>query len=664
VSRGPKKKEKTLAKELGALLAKTLLPDLRSRAKAPAVDAVLRQRWEHERGEDRTAERFEDWADQLIEQVGAAWVLSCVFVRTLEDRGLVARRRIAGEGAADSEHYFYEIAPSLNARDYLLTVFKELSRFPGTEELLGPRGNPAWRLAPSGVAAQALLDFFRETKEDGSLRWTFGAPAAGGQGEEARAAESSTRFLGDLYQDLSESVRERYALLQTPDFVERFILGLTLDPAIREFGLEEVRVIDPTCGSGHFLLGAYERLFEARLAAKPGLDRRVHALAALEQVFGVDINPYAVAIARFRLTLAYIEKSGEKLGEVPKLPDNLVVADSLLYAAKGLQVELVERASSKKEWGDSLFTLENPGRANSVLSRGYHVVVGNPPYITCKDAKLREKYRKLYPRSAAGKYALAAPFTERFFQLAAPSGFVGLINANSFMKREFGKKLIEEVLPKLDLTHVIDTSGAYIPGHGTPTVILGGRNRKHVASKVRAVLGKRGEPETPAEPEKGKVWASIVGHLGEVGFENEYVSIAEVERATFEKHPWSLGGGGAAELKELLESRCEKCLGDIAQSIGISSVTGEDDVYLMPAEAASRLGIERARPMVIGETIRDWSLAANEVTVFPYDDHLDLLSIEGAAALECEVIGARAGRGLPRAPSGKTGAALAGAVSP
>src|SRR5207248_10843863 len=130
----------------------------------------------------------------------------------------------------------------------------------------------------------------------------------------------------------------------------------------------------------------------------------------------------------------------------------------------------------------------------------YHAVVGNPPYITCKDAALRETYRRLYPNSAAGKYALAAPFTERFFQLALDehegAGFIGLINANSFMKREFGKKLIEQAVPKLDLQRVIDTSGAYIPGHGTPTVLLSGRNRAPSGEPVRAVLGKRGEPET------------------------------------------------------------------------------------------------------------------------------------------------------------------------
>ena len=52
-----------------------------------------------------------------------------------------------------------------------------------------------------------------------------------------------------------------------------------------------------------------------------------------------------------------------------------------------------------------------------------------------------------------------------------------MITANSFMKREFGKKLIEKFLPSRDLTHVVDTSGAYVPGHGTPTVILFGRHQ-------------------------------------------------------------------------------------------------------------------------------------------------------------------------------------------
>jgi type I restriction-modification system DNA methylase subunit len=50
--------------------------------------------------------------------------------------------------------------------------------------------------------------------------------------------------------------------LQTPEFVEEFILDRTLEPAIAEFGPKEIRLIDPTCGSGHFLLGAFQRVLD------------------------------------------------------------------------------------------------------------------------------------------------------------------------------------------------------------------------------------------------------------------------------------------------------------------------------------------------------------------------------------------------------------------
>ena len=113
----------------------------------------------------------------------------------------------------------------------------------------------------------------------------------------------------------------------------------------------------------------------------------------------------------------------------------------------------------------------------------YHAVVANPPYITPKDRALNQAYRDRYS-TCHMKYSLAVPFLERIVSLAVEGGFTGQITANSFMKREFGKKLIEEFFPRVDLTHVIDTSGAYIPGHGTPTVILFARNQRPVASTL------------------------------------------------------------------------------------------------------------------------------------------------------------------------------------
>ena len=583
--------------------------DLRQRAEvSPAVTRALRDQYEREKAAERTAETFAGWSAALATQVAAAWLLSCVFVRTLEDRGLLRQARIAGPGAMDSQRLFFQLAPSLTERDYLLMVWKELAQYPAARGLFDAEHSLVWKLSPSADMAKALLALFRTP--------TAEAPAF-------RFGQASTRFLGDLYQDLSEDVRKRYALLQTPDFVESFILDRTLEPAVVRFGLDDTTVIDPTCGSGHFLLGAFGRLFEHRRRLEPGVDARVAAVKAVDAVYGADINPYAVAIARFRLTLEVLEKAGYgKLADAPALPLHVVVADSLRLNPAHGQRELWEEAegSAAQQWVGT-FALEDGEAAKDVLMRRrYAAVVGNPPYITEKDPAKREVYRKMYV-SAAGKYALSAPFCERFFQLARDRGYCGQITANSFMKREFGKKLIEEYLPTVNVELIVNTSGAYIPGHGTPTVLLFGTQDRAVGRDVLAVLAKRGEPSTPENPAEGKVWRSVVEHWEEVGYEDEYLSVARVAREGLEKHPWSLGGGGASELKELLEERAERRLGDVVEDIGFASFTGLDDAFILPAHAAKTLGIEEdvVRPMIVGESVRDWTMSTDEVAITPYD---------------------------------------------
>ena len=167
--------------------------------------------------------------------------------------------------------------------------------------------NPLFRMPLSYDAAKALVEFWQRVDPDsGALVHDFTDPAL------------NTRFLGDLYQDLSESARKRYALLQTPEFVEEFILERTLEPAIQTFGIEAVRMIDPTCGSGHFLLGSFHRLLSHWEKTAPGLDIRERVMRALGAVYGVDLNPFAVAIARFRLLVAALKATGIKtLKEAP-----------------------------------------------------------------------------------------------------------------------------------------------------------------------------------------------------------------------------------------------------------------------------------------------------------------------------------------------------------
>jgi hypothetical protein len=587
-----------------------LKDDLRARAKAsPAVTLALKTRHAAERADKRTADSFVAWQDHFIEQVAAAWMLSCVFVRTLEDRGLLGHNRLAGPGASDSLRLFLDLAPSLNERDYLLTIFKELTRFPATRDLFDARHNPVWLLTPSAEGAKALVQLFQRPRAD--------EPAF-------RFGQADTGFLGWIYQDLDADVRARFALLQTPRFIESFILDRTLEPAIAKFGLDDTTLIDPTCGSGHFLLGAFDRLVEHRLRKSPGLSPREAARLALDAIYGADVNPYAVAIARFRLTLAFFDKAGfQRLSEAPAPPLHVVVADSLLHNPHLQQGHFGDLAPSAREWKGEQFALEDEAEARKVLYRRFSAVVGNPPYITVKDRALREEYRAMYPRSAGGQYSIAAPFTERFFQLARQGGRVGMITANSFMKREFGKKLIEQYLPSVNLDLVINTSGAYIPGHGTPTVLLFGSSEPAQGTEVDTVLASRGEPSTPEDPEQGLVWRSIAGHWSEPGFENEYITVAKTARDMLAKHPWSLGGGGAGDLKELLEERAAHTLGEMALSIGRVAHTGNDEAYVAPYQALRRQGLrpDQIATFVEGQVLRDWSLGDATSTVFPYDEH-------------------------------------------
>ena len=182
------------------------------------------------------------------------------------------------------------------------------------------------------------------------------------------------------------------------------------------------------------------------------------------------------------------------------------------------------------------------------------------------------------------------------------------------MKREFGKRLIEATLPGLDLSHVIDTSGAYIPGHGTPTVILFGRNRRPMGDTIRTVMGIKGEPVTPADPAQGLVWRAIVDQVDRVGSQSAFVSVADTPRATFARHPWSIGGGGVVDLLEQIEASTPRSLSEIAELFGGTGRTSADDALIAPAHTFLSHGVEQSvfKPLIEGDQIRDWSTRLGE----------------------------------------------------
>jgi type I restriction-modification system DNA methylase subunit len=599
----------------------------------PEVPAALHAEYENAAKAERTAQNYEDWRTDTITQAAAAWVLSCVFVRFLEDNSLIDPPKIAGPGerlarARDEHELYFRSHPQHTDREYLLSIFAELAKLPGTKGIFGEHNAindlPNWL---SGDAAGELLNFFQKIDANtGDLVHDF------------TDTNWDTRFLGDLYQDLSEAARKKFALLQTPDFVEEFILDRTLDPAIEEFGLvpqppgnEETsatrfKMIDPACGSGHFLLGSFPRLLDRWQRKEPGTNIRELTQRALDSIHGVDINPFAVAIAKIRLLLIAMKACNiQRLAEAPGFRIHVACGDSLLHGenrtSSGQRLWDYAEGATDEELYSHAYPGEDLQTVRALLKPGtYHCVVANPPYIVPKDRKLNDWYRKRFS-ACHMKYSLAVPFLQQIYQLAVRGGFTGQITANSFMKREFGSKLIESFLPTVDMTHVIDTSGAYIPGHGTPTTILFGRNRKSVGNTLRTVLGIRGEPSTPEEPARGLVWSSIVRLVDQAGGQNEFLSSGDSDRTLFQKHPWSIGGGGASELKELLDDTATSCLSEIASVVGILGMTNADDVMLAPCSAFQRKRVETRthRRLTMGDEIRDWVISEGEHSLFPYE---------------------------------------------
>ncbi|MGI5187643.1 BREX-2 system adenine-specific DNA-methyltransferase PglX [Promicromonospora sp. CA-289599] len=658
---------------------KALRADLTERAEDRGNPWGARLRAEHADARDhgRTARTWSVWREDEVEQAAVGWLVATAFLRFCEDNDLLAGARADGEpapvgwivapasmvtddgvrtdydtaGLGDArvaraeEHVtnYFRANPTHNRRHWIQHGLRVLAEQPTGKALVDPAHHPVWTAEISSEAANALLQFWRRTDRAGTLVHDFHDP------------ELNTRFLGDLYQELSDHAKSTYALLQTPEFVEELILDRTLTPALRETSLGDLRLIDPACGSGHFLLGALDRLISAWAAEAPGLDVKERVRRAMDAIHGVDINPFAVAIARFRLTVAGLRAMGEvSLVGVPELGYHLAIGDSLLgeQGRQGTTDELAgDWHEGQLDLGDTLtgpldgdpagkvepsiafaYGNEDLAEYHGILQPGrYHVVVGNPPYITVKDKALKTAYRDAY-KTAHRQYALSVPFMELFFRLAIrgeqgrPAGHVGQITANSFMKREFGTKLVEDFFAghyakdgrPVDLTQVIDTSGAFIPGHGTPTVIIIGRTRRRVSDTVRAVLGARGEPGQPEDPAKGRVWTEIREHIDDDEYEGTYITVTSLKRDVLTEHPLSLSAGRF--VKEAVELAPTRLL-DIADSIGLLAVTRENEVYLQGRATMRRRGVgdEYGRPLITGVELRDWLADPQDWVIAPYD---------------------------------------------
>jgi len=224
----------------------------------------------------------------------------------------------------------------------------------------------------------------------------------------------------------SKTHRKEQGIYYTPSYIVDYIVKNTVGEYIKTHTLEEikkVRILDPACGSGSFLIRAYKELenywkqnsdfAQLTLDSEEFYSKKVEILK--NNIFGVDLDPKAVEIAQLNLLLQISEK-GEKL---PLLQNNIKVGNSL--------IDDPSISNKAFKWEDQFPEIMNEG--------GFDVVIGNPPYINLaniKEEEVREFFQNNY-ETADNKSDTYAFFTERVSKnLLKDGGYFGFIVSSTW----------------------------------------------------------------------------------------------------------------------------------------------------------------------------------------------------------------------------------------
>lgn len=533
--------EQGLAARLALLIHQTLLPALTAQLAArPEAQRQILGELQRAQALGVTADTEEQWRGRALAQIASAWALAPLFLRILVDQRWLDRRDDPRLHDQPGGLFDERAALGSDQDQRLREVLGKVAALPAAAPIFGPE-NPLWRVPLGEEGSAALVQFFAATGLDGEALYSF---LADDTQHRSRSDDKLEQVLPDLYESLAGEEREHQALIATPPLVARFLVKRTLDPALAACDAAQVRFLDPACGAGLLLTLALQQLVAAaQRSEQPG----AQVSSALSRIGGLDASPQAVLLSRFRLLLAALRLSEIRvLRAAPALPLRVALADALLPAAE--QAPLFPMGTQV---------------AAELLGGSYEAIACEPPFDTPQDAALRERYRRY--ASARGEFSLVVPYSERCFQLAAPLGSVGLFVASSFIHREFGKALVEQVLAEVDLTLLVDSSMAFLPGHGTPTLLLFGQRRPPALAPVPVVSFLPIESGR-LRKEQARRW-SLLGQVADrVGFVDEFILVDSIERSALARHPFALGP--ALPVLRILAQQAQD-LGSVCESLDL-----------------------------------------------------------------------------------------------
>lgn len=247
--------------------------------------------------------------------------------------------------------------------------------------------------------------------------------------------------------------------------------------------VKNIKIVDPACGSGAFLITAFEYLLNYNnylndkifdLTGTKDLFSDTTREILQNNIFGVDLNKESVEITKLSLWL----KTADKNKTLASLENNIKCGNSLIDDAE-IAGELAF------DWEKEFPQVFENG--------GFDIVVGNPPYVFARDnfSEIEKNYYiKNYVSSnyQINTYIL---FMEKSFKLLKNKGYTSMIVPNSWLMMYSGKGIREYILEKIKLLEIVNLSGHSFENVNVETVIYFGYKEKgEFVTKVLLNKGK------------------------------------------------------------------------------------------------------------------------------------------------------------------------------
>jgi type I restriction-modification system DNA methylase subunit len=287
-------------------------------------------------------------------------------------------------------------------------------------------------------------------------------------------------------------VKKSGGIYYTPQYIVDYIVKKTLGEILKGKNLkqaEKIKILDPACGSGSFLIGAYEYLLKWYLDGYLKLDEgqkkkleKKGTLYRLEgknwqlttaekkrimlnNIYGVDLDAQAVEVTKLSLALKMLENENqESLTKqlqmfpdriLPDLTENIKCGNSLIskdyWDDKNLEdlTEAEIKAVNTFDWDSSFPKIIREG--------GFDVVIGNPPYIRIQRID-HEEADYLYKKyvTPTSKADLSIIFIEKAISLINKHGLVGFISTSQWLATDYGGKLREMLINQKQLNELVD----------------------------------------------------------------------------------------------------------------------------------------------------------------------------------------------------------------